>query len=686
MPPRRIVKKSRTETLPAPGLEQVKDAAPWTDLGLSVGIFVLAFSVRLLYLFQIESVPLFYHLASDARVYDGWAQRIAAGDWLGHGVFYQAPLYPYFLGLLYSILGRDLWSIRIVQIVLGAATCGLLCWVGKLFFSRKVGVASGLLLALYGPAIFYDGLIQKAFLDLFLLTLLLLLLGRAQLKPHWGLWIAAGFVLGLLGLSRENALLWLLVLPAWIWFYFPGNRPQMRCAWVGLFLLGLTLVLFPVGLRNLKVGGEFALTTSQFGPNFFIGNNPDADGTYVPLRGGHGDPQFERQDATEIAEQSLDRTLSPGEVSRYWLQRSLDYIRSQPLEWLQLMARKWLIVWNVRELEDADDFYLYQRWSPLLWFLASINHFGLLAPLAAMGIVVTWRQWRRLWLLYILLGTLALSVALFYVFGRYRLPLAPFLALFSGAGIVEGFYLWRTQRIRLIAISTTAGLIALAMAHWPVVGRAEPSAAGYNNLGNALGKQGRMREAIESYQQALLIAPNDAVTHYNLANLLASQGRLEEAIHRYREAVEIHPDFAEAHNNLGNVLLRRDEVGAALQQFRKALEISPNQSEFHFNLATALARQESFAEAIDHIHQALKLQPDLAAAHHLLGIILAAQGHLDKAMDRFRLALRIRPDFAEAHESLAQALTQQGKKAEAIRHYEEALRIMKLRRETDRQR
>jgi len=107
-----------------------------TDLILSLAIFFLALGVRLLYLFQIEAIPLFYNLAADSRAYDEWAQQIASGDWLGREVVYQAPLYPYFLALLQFILGRDLWWIRVVQMVLGAFSCSLLYWVGRSFFSR----------------------------------------------------------------------------------------------------------------------------------------------------------------------------------------------------------------------------------------------------------------------------------------------------------------------------------------------------------------------------------------------------------------------------------------------------------------------------------------------------------------------------------------------------------------------
>ena len=82
-------------------------------------IFGAAFLLRLLYLNQVETIPLFYQPAGDGRGYDEWAQRIAAGDWLGTGVFYQAPLYPYFLGVLQTLVGHDLWFVRLVQIALG---------------------------------------------------------------------------------------------------------------------------------------------------------------------------------------------------------------------------------------------------------------------------------------------------------------------------------------------------------------------------------------------------------------------------------------------------------------------------------------------------------------------------------------------------------------------------------------
>ena len=79
------------------------NAKRWTA---PVAIFIVAFSLRLVYVWQIRYSALFSMLMGDARGYDTWAQRIASGDWIGHDVFYQAPLYPYFLGIVQLFAGK----------------------------------------------------------------------------------------------------------------------------------------------------------------------------------------------------------------------------------------------------------------------------------------------------------------------------------------------------------------------------------------------------------------------------------------------------------------------------------------------------------------------------------------------------------------------------------------------------
>jgi 4-amino-4-deoxy-L-arabinose transferase-like glycosyltransferase len=112
-------------------------------------VVIIALLVRFLYLAQVSDCPLFPRLIMDGAVYDAWARQIAAGDWLGKDVFYQAPLYPYLLGLLKTFGGDGLWPIRVVQALMGSLSCGFLFLAGDLAFSRRVGWIGGIVLALY---------------------------------------------------------------------------------------------------------------------------------------------------------------------------------------------------------------------------------------------------------------------------------------------------------------------------------------------------------------------------------------------------------------------------------------------------------------------------------------------------------------------------------------------------------
>ena len=118
---------------------------------------------------QTSTLPTVQQALGDSRGYLDWAARLADGDWYGTETFYQAPLYPYFLGVLIALGGPNLAWIRIVQAILGACCAGLIGGAARRLFDAPTGIAAAMMMALYGPAIYYDGIIQKASLSTFLL-------------------------------------------------------------------------------------------------------------------------------------------------------------------------------------------------------------------------------------------------------------------------------------------------------------------------------------------------------------------------------------------------------------------------------------------------------------------------------------------------------------------------------------
>ncbi|MSO82939.1 MAG: hypothetical protein EXQ53_06550, partial [Acidobacteria bacterium] len=111
----------------APRPDQTRSPAERARFGwaASAAVFAVALAVRLAHVWQIRQAPFFSVLMGDSRAYDVWAQQIARGDWLGREVFYQAPLYPYFRGILYTMAGRDLLVVRLCQAIIGSLACVL---------------------------------------------------------------------------------------------------------------------------------------------------------------------------------------------------------------------------------------------------------------------------------------------------------------------------------------------------------------------------------------------------------------------------------------------------------------------------------------------------------------------------------------------------------------------------------
>jgi tetratricopeptide (TPR) repeat protein len=678
-------------------------------------IFGAAFAVRIIHVFQIKPSPFFDVLMGDANGYDQWAQRLAAGDWIGSDVFYQAPLYPYFLGLVYKIFGRDLLAVRIIQALIGSASCALLGMAGARLFSKRVGVIAGLALALWAPAIFFDGLLQKSVLDVFFVCLALWLIARiaaadpdspAKAGGYKRLWVALGGTMGALALTRENALIFIAVIVVWTWWQ------RERKTAIAAFVAGLAMVLLPVVVRNYAVDGGFYLTTSQFGSNFYIGNNPQADGTYASIRFGRGAPEFERTDATEVAEASVGRKLSPSEVSGYWTGRALGFITSEPMAWLRLTGRKVLLLVNRTEMLDTESQESYADWSAPIALGSWIGHFGLLMPLAVLGLImsrlrdthaVVASARQALWVLIALTMSYAASVVMFYVFARYRYPLVPFLLLFGAVGILHFKYALRSWTI--MATVTLVAVVANISLLSPTLMRAITE----NNLGTALQEQQRYDEAIAHHQRAIALAPDYAPAYNNLGAALRAAGRVDEAVVQYRQALALKPDFPSASYNLANALLAQGQAGASAEQFQKTLAISPASVEAQNNLGIALAGKGDAPGAIAAFRAALAIDERSAHAHRNLGNMLIDAGaraegmaHLERAIAlapnepdaiydigtvlledqnfaaaaaRFEAALSIKPDWPEAHNNLGIALASQGRLAAALTHFERAVQL-----------
>jgi tetratricopeptide (TPR) repeat protein len=589
-------------------------------------IFIFALAIRLIYLSEIIDHPIISILLGDAESYDVWAQEIVQKGWIGERTFYQAPFYPYFLAFIYTIGARDFIIVRLVQIVIGSASCVLLAAAGARFFGKKSGWIAGLLLSLYAPALFFDLLIQKAVLAMFFMCFLLFLMSRTTClqnhKVRSGVWILIGATLACFALVRENALI--LVPATVIWLIIHFWKSGWRQLLVkGMFLaVGLTIVFFPVTLRNYVVGGEFVLTTSQLGPNFYIGNSKEATGFYRPLIWNHSDWKFERIDAQNLAEKELGRVLTPNEVSDYWLAAALSDMREDPANWLRLMGRKWLMVWNSVEISDSESIYAHYRFSNLLNALGQVFHFGVLFPLAIIGICLGWRDRRQLWGLAWVWFCFAASVALFFVFARYRYPMIAPMILFAASGLTHLYQQVKKKHLKGLVGSVSLALLFATVVNWPMLSKAKMEAPTHFNIGYELEKREELDAAQAFYLSSLALDSTSTLTYNNLGMVAMKQERPEEAITYFSKAVKAKPNNWDARVNLGIALWGLGRKAEAVEQYKQVLKSEPGYNpSLDYNIACHYAlvgqtRQsmEWLKKAIDHGHnnwELIEKDPDL---------------------------------------------------------------------------
>jgi tetratricopeptide (TPR) repeat protein len=199
-------------------------------------------------------------------------------------------------------------------------------------------------------------------------------------------------------------------------------------------------------------------------------------------------------------------------------------------------------------------------------------------------------------------------------------------------------------------------------------------------LGVALSSQGK--DALQAMAAAAQCLPDDAVAHLNLGNAMGRLGRLDEAQASYGRALAIRADFAEAHQNLGKVLLASEQFEAAAASCRRALELKPDLAEAHdtlgtasMKLANALRSIGRLDEAVAGYRRALQSKPDLVAAHTELGTALRLQQRTVECEASCRNALDLDPNSVATLAVLAELRADSGGFAEAEELYKRAISI-----------
>jgi tetratricopeptide (TPR) repeat protein len=543
----------------------------------------------------------------------------------------------HFLALVYALFGHSPGAARIVQALLGAAAAALIGLIGWRLWGRRVGLMAAFLAAMYGPAVFFTGELVSATLELFLAACALWFLlnavpddaartghSTARLGAKGGarrartaMIVLAGLALSLAAITRPTILPFAAAAAGWLWVKRMSPKAVALFAALVLSLPVLTT------MRNGIVGRDWIFIASQGGINFYIGNQPSADGTTPNVPGAGSGIAGTYEAPARLASQALGRSLSPSEVSAYWFRRGLDFWVKKPARAVILFLKKIALTWNRRELPNLLDQKFFAPYESWLFRLRLLPGFALLAPIA---LAAAWIERRKSGLLLIYLIAFTLATAAFFACDRFRLPLAAAILPLAAAGLERLWNAFELRRTRPIATKEQMGsalvlvsAVALVWIPFPSYQKTETGMSWFR-LARAFEQEGNLRHAGEAYaaaEKAGLATPT-FFTDYGVFHLRNRDPFGAESL--FRRALEQDLRFGPAHADLAELYLRRERWDLAAQEYEIAAGLIPERA------------AELYVDA---------------------GLVYSGTRQADRAKEMFQAALAARPGFAPALEGLA---------------------------------
>jgi tetratricopeptide (TPR) repeat protein len=143
-----------------------------------------------------------------------------------------------------------------------------------------------------------------------------------------------------------------------------------------------------------------------------------------------------------------------------------------------------------------------------------------------------------------------------------------------------------------------------------------PAWAAFNEKGVALFNEGRYREALNFFEQAFALRP---------------------------EEMTLRKNAAQAHAQLGWEAIRQNAFADAEPHFAASIDRFDKEAAFYFGAAIAFHRRQKEREAFQMLESGIRLDPKQAVAYKLLGEIYEGRNEFKEAIEAWEKASRLDP-------------------------------------------
>lgn len=387
-------------------------------------IVLAGMALRLVWALLVPVMPV-----SDSAAYDTFARNIVEhgtyGWTAGEPSAYWAVGTSAVTAATYFVLGQTYLGVVVLNLLASLAIIMLGERLGSHYFDRTTGLWTAAILAAWPNLILFVSILSSELWFIALTMGGLLAWERGRGPMNWTGLVLAGLLWGAACYMRPVILLLPVALA--IASLFQGFWPLLRQSGRALVAIVLiVLVVLPWSLRNERVFGERVMVSTNFGANFWMGNNPDTQGIYMPLP---------------------DRVNGMGEIERSDVlkEEAMAYIRAEPMAFVQRTLAKagvmhaWETVgvaWNQRGIAD-----IFGAWAITPLNLLTTAYWTLVLLLAIGGLgLQLWRQGVR-GLFHPVFGGWGYFTAVHAVIvagDRYHMPGVPFMALSAALAMTWG--------------------------------------------------------------------------------------------------------------------------------------------------------------------------------------------------------------------------------------------------------
>ncbi|UCH82948.1 MAG: tetratricopeptide repeat protein [Candidatus Latescibacterota bacterium] len=626
--------------------------------GVIALVFIIGLLVRITYVIAFRESPFFDIPIVDAQWHDNWAKGWAEGTFSQSGrAFFRAPLYPFWLSLVYRVFGHDLMIVRIIQAVLGAGAAAALAGCGWRVAGRRGALWAGGIAAFYGPFVYFDA-------ELLIPNLLIVLLAWALYfflaRPSRRSYLTGALFIGLAIIARPTALVVLPAVVVYLWKHLGDNAVLRKQLAVTVTLVAL-LPAMVVTAANVALENTFVFVASQGGVNFYAGNHAEATGRSVNI------PEFANVQNSwadfvsasfAYPEQEMGRRVSSREAQNFWTRRAWNWIASDPAAALKLTVKKAYYLVNAYEMPNNRDLYLTRpfplkliQWKkPFFEF-----NWGLHLPHPVMGAVtgLRTRGTRRTTML--LAGWVVLYAAFlvpFFLSARFRLGLVPALILLATIALIKWRRLWTKGPV-------IAGLAALVLTNTGFLdARTENLGQEYAKRGQAAFQLGKLDQARRDFEAAVEISPNTNKYTFFLGELYLAEGNKDQAYTYFKQTLDLGATNHRILESIGRAFISMGKYPEAVVALERVVEQRPNDAARWRDLGRAAEMSGQADRAIEAYRRAVTLEPDNDAGYLGLGFAYQKKDEADLAINAWETGVKNAPRSYALQYNLALAYAQ----------------------------